>query len=110
MPSEVPSPSPTQAPWSEATFVGFLNGQSDSNGNDEGGNNTVVLNGKNASQVNEILENDSSLQYHFFCGVTWTLADESCEVFCPSGDKVIICTSCSLLCHHSLSDLFILSS
>ncbi len=88
MPSEMPSPSPTKAPWSEAALVEFLNGQSDNNGNDGAENNAAVSNSTNTLQVNEILENDSSFQYHFFCGSSWTHADEMCEVFCPSGDKV----------------------
>ena len=27
------------------------------------------------------------LKYHFFCGKSWTEADVTCDVHCPSGDK-----------------------
>ena len=40
-----------------------------------------------ALAVNEALENYNSRQYHFFCGISWTHADETCDVFCPTGDK-----------------------
>ena len=87
----------------------FLYGQSDDTSSNSGGeNNNGVVGGQPssssgnnvdstnnndkeeslmASQVNEALENYNSLQYHFFCGISWTHADETCDVFCPSGDK-----------------------
>jgi len=88
-PTDRPTPNPTKSPWSEESFVDFLYGQSDGESNQAGnnaggtGNQNVAL----ASEVNEALENYNSLQYHFFCGISWTHADETCEIFCPSGDE-----------------------
>ena len=96
-PTKKPTPQPTKAPWSEASFLDFLNGQSNnqggssSNNNDNSGGSSGINNNNNngelAAKVNEALENYSSLQYHFFCGISWTHADETCKTFCPLGDK-----------------------
>jgi len=88
-PTDRPTPNPTKSPWSEASFVDFLYGQSDGESN-QAGNNAGGTDNQNvglASEVNEALENYNSLQYHFFCGISWTHADETCEIFCPSGDE-----------------------
>lgn len=111
MPTDEPSPSPTKSPWSEAILDAFINAPNDapdnsgtaSNIGSGGGTNQVtggqqpspsssggsftIVDENLASKVNEALENYNILQYHFFCGISWTHADETCEVFCPSGDK-----------------------
>jgi len=104
MPTDEPSPSPTKSPWSEAILNAFINAPNDSSniGNGGGtnqmtggqqlppsssGDSFAIVDEKLASEVNDALENYSSLQYHFFCGISWTHADETCDVFCPSGDK-----------------------
>lgn len=75
----------------------FLNGESDNDGQEISGTDDQVgqpssvgdpdANEGLASEVKEELENYSSLQYHFFCGTSWTNAHETCATFCPSGDK-----------------------
>lgn len=85
MPTETPTPLPTKSPWSESSFLEFIYGQSDGSGTTGGaGSNTDE---GLASDVIEALQDFSSLQYHFFCGFSWQHADETCNVFCPSGDK-----------------------
>lgn len=38
-------------------------------------------------QVNNALENSDALQFHFYCGYSWSHADETCNKFCPTGDR-----------------------
>lgn len=77
-----PTETPTKSPWSETAFVTFLYGDNTSSGgtgdgqsSSSGGNSgkDEVL----ASEVNNALENSSSLQFHFFCGYSWSHADET---------------------------------
>ena len=84
MPTETPTPLPTKSPWSESSFLDFIYGQSDGSGTTGAGSNTDE---GLASDVIEVLQDYSSLQFHFFCGFSWQHADETCNVFCPSGDK-----------------------
>ncbi|KAL7549621.1 hypothetical protein ACHAWF_012888 [Thalassiosira exigua] len=82
-PTSGPTMSPTKSPISEAAFLEFLNAEEDvtpvpiDNGKDEA----------QALEVNNALQNFSELQYNFFCGTSWTNADNTCKVFCPLGDK-----------------------
>jgi len=93
-PSKEPTPRPTNAPWSDTDWVAFLFGEKTNDsvsgvgGGDGGGRPSSVSSPSGlASEVKEELQNYVSFQYHFFCGISWTHADETCDTFCPSGDK-----------------------
>lgn len=81
-PSDSPSASPTKAPWSNTAFLEFLYGEETTDGSNNQNND-----GQLASDVNDKLGNVGGLQYHFFCGYSWSHADETCNRFCPTGDK-----------------------
>lgn len=109
MPTDDPTPSPTKSPFSVADILYGSNdndqGGESGGGNISGGNSgsggggmnqpagqpsssgTTSDDGSLASDVNDALQNYNSLQYHFFCGISWRHADETCDTFCPSGDK-----------------------
>jgi hypothetical protein len=82
-----PTDGPTKSPWSEALFVEFLNSDSTGDNGVQQAQETSNPNKGLASEVKEELQNYNSLQYHFFCGRSWTHADNTCDTFCPSGDK-----------------------
>lgn len=102
-PSGSPTPRPTASPWSEVRFEEFLYAPSDGEGgrpiageggrpsSSEGGGGEAAVGAPQpgpALAVNEKLElYANSFQYHFFCGTSWSDADKTCGVFCPSGDE-----------------------
>ena len=72
MPTLSPTPAPSKSPWSEEAFIEFINSASDTTTNDgqtsgstTGGNNNDQV----KSEVLDALQDFSSLQYHFFCGL-----------------------------------------
>jgi hypothetical protein len=111
VPSVLPSGSPTRTPWGVETFVDFIYGDRDdittANNNNGGTNNynsdvTLIDGGfvnsnNNNNDDDKTTNNNNSkngtsfsideLKYHFFCGKSWTEADVTCDVHCPSGDK-----------------------
>lgn len=90
-PSGTPTLEPTKAPWGQVRFEDFLYGPSDTGGElSPSSDGEIASNDKEAelaAEVNEQLENYETFQYHFACGRSWDDADNTCEVFCPSGDK-----------------------
>ena len=84
-PSESPTGVPTRAPWSRDFFVDFLYGDADTDTTTTGGGNDPA--DLSAPDVNDALASYGELQYHFFCGSSWTSADSRCDTFCPSGDR-----------------------
>ncbi|KAL3776637.1 hypothetical protein ACHAWO_012803 [Cyclotella atomus] len=92
MPSVEPTVSPTKSPWSETAFITFLYGDSTASegsdsDSDSSSNGEETNNGMLASEVNNALTNYDELQYHFYCGYSWSHADETCNKFCPTGDR-----------------------
>ncbi|KAL3777225.1 hypothetical protein HJC23_007125, partial [Cyclotella cryptica] len=91
MPSYAPTASPTKSPWSETAFLAFLYGESNNPDGETSGNEQSSGSSNNsdmlASQVNDALQNFNELQYHFYCGYSWDHADETCNKFCPTGDR-----------------------
>lgn len=67
-----PTSTPTKSPWSETAFVTFLYGDNTNvEGDAEGSSQSSGENG-NQEQINDALENFGSLQFHFFCGYSWS--------------------------------------
>ena len=112
VPSAVPSSSPTRTPWGVETFVDFIYGDRDdttatttttNNGGTNNYNSDVTLTdggfvNSNSNDDDDDDDDDTDLKnvtsfsvdelkYHFFCGKSWTEADVTCDVHCPSGDK-----------------------
>ena len=59
------------------------NESSNSNNNNSENDSDPLL----ASDINDAMENYNELQYHFFCGYSWHHSDQTCGMFCPSGDR-----------------------
>lgn len=80
-----PTASPTRSPLSESAFVDFLYGASTAE--DETGE--INSDGENLAtdEIDNALTNSDSLQFHFYCGYSWSHADETCNKFCPTGDR-----------------------
>ena len=72
MPTLSPTPAPSKSPWSEEAFLEFINSASDTT-NDDGQTSGSTTGGNNndevKSEVLDALQDFSSLQYHFFCGL-----------------------------------------